>query len=172
MDKVKAVQIFLERVERLSRLPLITDAEMESLYGKEVAAALDGLAHLEEKLGFCRDCQSRCCPAVKCELYAPEFDRCPIYDLRPPVCRLHYCHRFFAGDDTLLKELSDVFFDSLLAAERGGSDKVRLFDTPPIIRCAPDFVQTSSRWIDSVRAGTLAPGDAIALIHREAENCR
>ena len=170
MDKAKAVQIFLERVEQLTRLPFITNAEMESLYGKEVATALDGLARLEEKQGLCRQCQSRCCPAVKCELYAPQFDRCPIYDLRPATCRLHYCHRFFEKDDTLLKDLSDVFFDGLLAAESRGSDKVRLFDTPPLARCSPALVETSSPWVDAVRAGTLAPGEAMALIRRAAEN--
>jgi len=95
MDKPKAVRIFLERVERLTHLPLITDAEMQELYGEEVAAALDSLARMEQEKGFCRDCRARCCPAVRCELYAPEFDRCPIFDLRPPVCRLHA--RAFGG---------------------------------------------------------------------------
>jgi len=172
MDKNNAVRIFLERVEQVSRLPLITDAEMESLYGEEVTAALVYLTRVEEREGFCRNCQSRCCPAVRCELYAPQFDQCPIYDLRPPVCRLHYCHRFFANDDSLLKDLSDVFLDSLLAIEQAGSDKVRLFDAPPLARCAPGFVEASSRWIESVREGTLLPADAMALIRREAENWR
>ena len=172
MDKTKAIQIFLERVEHLTRLPLITDAEMQSLFGEEVAAALDLLARLNEKEGFCQNCETRCCPAVRCELYAPQFDRCPIHALRPPVCRLHYCHRFFKNDDTLLKELSDVFFDCLIAADYQGSAKARLFDSPPLAMCCPGLVSATSQWMASVKAGTLDPREAIKLIKREVENYR
>lgn len=172
MNKAKSIQTFLERVEQLTRLPLITDAEMNTLYGGEVTAALDGLAHLNEKEQFCQNCQTRCCPAVKCELYASQFNHCPIYEFRPPICRLHYCHRFFANGDTLLKELSDIFFDSLLTAERLSSSKVRLFDCPPLTICCPDLVTATAQWMNSARDGTLDPEEGIRLIRQEAEKYR
>lgn len=172
MDKAKSIQTFLERVKQLTRLPLITDAEMDTLYGEEVTAALDELARLNEKEQFCQNCQTRCCPAVKCELYAPQFSRCPIYEFRPPICRLHYCHRFFANGDTLLKEMSDIFFDSLLTADKLGSAKARLFDCPPLTICCPDLVTVTAQWINSVREGTLDPEEAIRLIRQEAEKYR
>jgi hypothetical protein len=172
MDKAKSIQTFLERVEQLTRLPLITDAEMDTLYGEEIAVALDSLARLNEKEQFCQNCQTRCCPAVKCELYAPQFNRCPIYEFRPPICRLHYCHRFFANDDSLLKEMGDIFFDSLLTADKLGSVRVKLFDCPPLIICCPDLITATAQWINSVCNGTLDPEEAIKLIQQEAEKHR
>ncbi|HEX9896034.1 MAG TPA: hypothetical protein VGA85_00015 [Dehalococcoidales bacterium] len=172
MDKAKAIQTFLEHVEHLTRLPLITDTEMNTLYGEEVTAALEGLARLNEKEQFCQNCQTRCCPAVKCELYAPQFNRCPIYEFRPPICRLHYCHRFFADDDILLKEMSDIFFDSLLTVDKLGSAKARLFDCPPLTICCPDLITATAQWMNSVREGTLNSEVAIRLIQQKAEKYR
>jgi hypothetical protein len=172
MDIEKAIQTFLERVEQLPRLPLITDAEMNTLYGEEVTEALEGLVHINKKGQFCQNCQTRCCPVVKCELYSPQFNRCPIFELRPPICRLHYCHQFFDDGDILLRELSDIFFDSLLTAERAKSSKVRLFDCPPLTICCPDLVTATAKWMNSVREGTLDPEEAIKLIRQEAEKYR
>jgi hypothetical protein len=172
MDRKKAIQTFLKRVEQLTRLPLITDAEMDTLYGEEMTEVMDGLAHLNEKEQLCQNCQNRCCPAVKCELYAPQFNRCPIFQLRPPICRLHYCHRFFSNGDILLKEMSDIFFDSLLTADKLGSAKVRFFDCPPLERCCPNLVKVTAPWINSVREGTLDPEEGIRLIRQEAEKYR
>jgi hypothetical protein len=44
MNKEKAVASFLEHVEQLSRLPLITDSEMYELYGEEVSTVRAGVA--------------------------------------------------------------------------------------------------------------------------------
>jgi len=172
MEKTKAIQTFLECVEQLIRLPLITDTEMDTLYGKEMMEVLQGLARLNEKEQLCQNCQNRCCPAVRCELYAPQFKRCPIYEFRPPICRLHYCHRFFTDGDSLLKDMSDIFFDSLLTADRLGSNKVRFFDTPPLTNCCPDLITATSQLINSVREGNLDPEEATRLIRQIAEAFR
>ena len=172
MDKTKAIQTFLERVEQLTRLPLITDAEINTLWGEELAATLQKLALINEKEQFCQNCQERCCPAVRCELYAPQFKQCPIYEFRPPICRLHYCHQFFKDNNELLKEMSDIFFDSLLIADRLVSNKVRFFDTPPLKNCCPDLIADTSQLIESVREGKTDPEEASRLIREFAEKYR
>jgi len=172
MNKEKAINSFLGRIEQLTRLPLITDSEMNELFGEEVAAALATLNryNIEEKI--CQRCENRCCYTSRCELYAPQFSECPIYGLRPVVCRLHFCHRFEATCSSLIVELGDIFFDSLLAAERNGSDRVRLFDTPPLEATSPQLVAVTSPWVDAVREGRLGPGDAGRLICREVAEHR
>lgn len=172
MDKNKAIETFLVRVEQLTHLPFITDAEMKALYGEEMPAVLDRLARVNEDSRFCRDCQTRCCPAVRCEFFAPQFNSCPIFELRPPICRMHYCHRFFTGEETLLKDMSDVFFDSLLAADGRGSNKVKFFDTPPLKNCCPELIEATETWIDAVRKGNLDPQKARILIMQETEKFR
>ena len=75
MNKEKAVASFMEHVERLSRLPLITDSEMDELYGEEVAAAVAEMDYTNREEQICLNCQSRCCPVCGCELYAPQFSQ-------------------------------------------------------------------------------------------------
>jgi hypothetical protein len=169
MDKAAAVRSFLQRVGELPHLPLITDGEMALLYGDEVIAAMRGLEQAAAHRNLCATCQSRCCQAVRCELYAPQFSRCPIHHLRPPVCRLHYCHRFFDDGDALLKDLSDIFFDGLLAAGAAKSDKVRLFDCPPLANCCPELVEATAEWMKAVQQGALAPDKGLKLIEAEAQ---
>lgn len=172
MDKARAIETFLAQVEKLLHLPFITDAEMKSLYGEDMPLVLDQLGHINDLNRFCQDCQSRCCPAVRCEFYAPQFSSCPIFDLRPPICRLHYCHRFFTDHDTLLKDMSDVFFDSLLKADSLGSNKVKFFDAPPLIHCCPELIESTRHWIESVRNGTLDPEEARRVIMDETMKFR
>ena len=172
MDKEKAIAIFLERVERLAQLPLVTDLEMDELFGEGVAAALSELNRFNQKEQICLHCRNRCCQVSNCELYAAQFSQCPIYDFRPVVCRLHFCHRFQIGGSTLVTELTDIFFDSLLAADRNGSEKVRLFDCPPLAITSPDFIAVTSPWVNAVREGSLNPEYASQLIRQKAEKYR
>jgi hypothetical protein len=172
MNKEKAIATFLERVERLSRLPFITDSETDELFGEEVADALAEFERYNQKEQVCSHCESRCCPAIDCEFYAPQFTRCPIYDLRPPVCRLHFCHRFPLDNGLLMKELGDIFLESLLVADRHGSLKIRLFDCPPISRIVPALVAITAPLMDAIRNGTLTTEYAERLIRQQVEQCR
>ncbi len=172
MNREKAINCFLERVESLTRLPLVTDDEMEGLFGDEVAAAVAELDRLNREVKACRDCPDRCCLLARCELYLPVFHRCPVHDLRPPVCRLHYCHRFGIDARSLIKEIGDIFFDCLLAAERCGSRKVRLFDSPPLGLAAPSLVAAAAPAVNAVLESKLDPDAGAALIGREAERYR
>lgn len=172
MNKENAISNFLEHVEQLSRLPLITDLEMNELFGEEVAAALAELNRYNRKEQICLHCENRCCQVANCELYAPRFSQCPIHDFRPVVCRLHLCHRFHITGSSLIEELGDLFFDSLLAADRCGSTRVRLFDSPPLAKSSPDFVAVTCSWVNAVRVGSLNPEHAEKLIRQEAEKYR
>ena len=172
INKDNATKIFLDRVEQLYRLPLITDSEMNELFGGEVAAALAELNRYNGEEEVCSHCEKRCCQVTGCELYAPQFSQCPIHDLRPVVCRLHFCHKFHISDNSLIKELGDIFFDSLLAADRYGSSRVRLFDSPPLGGSAPGLVAATSPWLNEVREGSLDAEYAERLIRREAEKYR
>ena len=142
---------------------------MAELYGKEVAAALDSMAQYDREEQVCRRCERRCCLAAHCELYAPHFSRCPIHELRPLVCRLHFCDKFPIAASPVMRELDDIFFDSLLAAERAVTPQVRFFDSPPLIRVAPDLVAATGPIMTAVRDGALLPAEAEKLIRREAE---
>ena len=169
MDKNKAVANFLKHVEQLPRLPLISDSEMYQLYGDEVAAAVAEMDRINQEEQLCLNCQNRCCLACGCELYAPQFGQCPIYDYRPVLCRLHFCHRFNAASRSIVVELGDIFFDSLMAAEQAGSDKVRLFESPPLARHAAGLIEATAPLADAVRSNSLDPEHAKRLINQEAE---
>lgn len=169
IDRSAAVAAFRSHVNGISRLPLIADEEMRRLFGSEVWQTLARLDRFGDAGALCRECGARCCLVARCELYAPEFGHCPIHRLRPVVCRLHYCHRFQAADPSAQVALSDVFFDSLLTAEREGNALVRLFDSPPLAALASGLVAASGPWLEAVAAGTLSPQEGMNLILREAE---
>ncbi len=182
IDKQRAVDVFLTRVGGLSRLPLVSDDEIAGLYGDEVAATLAELDRANQAGRTCLDCGGKCCHACGCELYSERFDWCPIHAYRPVVCRLHFCHRFDVAGSRAVVELSDVFFDSLLAAEgrsaegrsdeRLGDERVRLFDSPPFERNAPQLTEAASGWMNGLDAGTLSPKRVARLLRREATRFR
>jgi len=169
INKAQAINSFLENIEQLSGLPFISDSEINSLFGEEVAAALARLNHYARERQICLCCEGRCCKIAHCELYAPQFERCPIYDFRPVVCRLHFCQQFQTTGSSLVKELGDIFFESLTAADSYGSAKVRMFDNPPLSICCSDFVEAVTPWVDAVQEGSLNPKRAVELIQCEME---
>ncbi len=177
IDKQRAVDVFLTRINGLSRLPLISDEEIRGLYGGEVAEMVAELGRANEAEGICRDCGGKCCATCGCELYSGRFDWCPIHAYRPVVCRLHFCHRFEAVNDRAVIDLGDVFFDGLLAAEgrsaeRGDDTLVRLFDSPPLARNAPQLTATAAGWMSDLEAGVLNPKQVTRLLRRVAAKFR
>lgn len=172
INKANAIRCFLEHIEQLSRLPLITDLEMNKLFGEEVAAALTELHRYNLEEQVCLHCENRCCQAANCEFYAPQFSQCPIYDFRPVICRLHFCHRFHIDSNSLLQEISDIFFDCVLAADRYGSSQAQLFDCPPLAGSSPGLVAVAAPWVNAARAGSLNPEHAARLIRQSAEKYR
>jgi len=84
-------------------------------------------------------------------------------------------------------DLSDIFLDGLLAADGRGTDRgddsrlsndhlsnerVRLFDSPPLTKNAPQLTATAASWMKDLEAGVLSPERAAALLHREAAGFR
>ncbi len=164
-----AVSNFLKHFESLSHLPLISDAEMDSLFGQEVAAALHELELYGRQEGFCRSCRSRCCLLVDCELYVPSFSRCSIHNFRPVLCRMHFCNKFAPVYRDLVKAVGDIFLDSLLAGEHLDPAKTKLLDSPPLGILAPDLVARIKGIIKAFDEGILEEKAALKSIAAELE---
>lgn len=172
LDVNKAVSNFLAYFESLSRLPLITDAEMDQVFGTEVTLALAELEGYNQQGKLCQDCASRCCRLVDCELYTAELNRCPVQAFRPVLCRMHFCQKFALTYSSLVKEVGDIFLESLLAAERLGSKKASLCDSPPLGKYAPELVAAITPRIMAFKEGRLDEGSALGIIQSEAEKYR
>lgn len=168
----RAVSRFLKRVESLSRLPLITDAEMLDLYGEEVTVSAGELAKYNREAGICSNCAKRCCLMVRCELYDTRFSRCPIHNYRPAICRMHFCEKFAVDDPSFIREFADVYINSLLEAKLENSRKVDLFDSPPLSRYAPELVTAVTPWLDEFKESRLDEASALQRIQEEAEKFR
>ena len=169
LDVDRAVASFLKHFEGLSRLPLISDAEMLRLFGQEVIAGLAEMEAYNRREKLCQDCAARCCRLVDCELYAPDFGRCPIYSRRPVLCRMHFCQKFVPRYGTLVKEAGDVFLESLLAAEKIDGRRARFFDSPPLFQLVPRMVEEVMDCISSVREKGLDEPSALKQIEAEIE---
>lgn len=177
IDKQRAVDVFLARMDGLVRLPLISDDEIAGLYGGEVAEMVAELGRANGAESICRNCGGKCCAACGCELYSDRFDWCPIHAYRPVVCRLHFCHRFEVINSRAVIDLSDVFFDCLLAAEGRSAEhrddqRVQLFDSPPLARNAPQLTAAAAGWMSDLDAGVLSPKRVAGLLRREAAKFR
>ncbi len=172
IDKQRVVDIFLTEIGGLSRLPFISDDEIARLYGDEVVATLAELGRANDAGRICADCGGKCCRVCGCELYSERFAWCPIAAYRPVVCRLHFCHLFEPAGRRAVIELTDVFFDSLLAAEERNDQRIRLIDSPPLARHAPQLTATASGWMRDLDAGRLSPKRVAALLRREVARFR
>ena len=172
IDKEAAKRSFNDNIDRLSRLPLITDREMDALFGEEVATVLRQLSVIDRQGNICSDCRDKCCRIIKCELYSARFDRCPIHELRPALCRLHYCEKFRPASGTLIKEIGDIFLDCLEEAQDSHNADVLWFDSPPLADGSPGLVRATSLLVKAVEDGGLEPEQARHLILAEAEKHR
>lgn len=110
----------------------ITQAEFEDIFGAEISAVTQVLNEASRER--CSACGGKCCRDIGCELYSEKFGYCPIYDIRPRVCRYHFCHAIFEeaplskeGKELLQKPINEFF----------GSDKGRLAELFPLF---PMFV--------------------------------
>lgn len=172
MDIERAVESFLRHAGELPDLSLVTDAEFRKLYGEEVVTVVAELENRDREEELCLRCVGECCRDIGCELYAPQFSQCPIHDLRPVACRLHFCHRFDDAGRSLSLALRDVFLGSLTAAEARIGEALTALDCLPLSRCLPEFVAAVVPRVEDVRRGQLCPERALALIRREARRYR
>jgi hypothetical protein len=170
-DITHEVECFLNGYDRLVKLPLISDAEVESLFSAELLAALERLRQHDLAEGICAGCSNRCCGIINCELYDPAFGVCPAFSLRPLLCRMHYCHKF-EGCREEIKIIGDIFLEGLLAMERQGNPKTALFDSPPLAQAAPALAGKITALTAAFKEGRLDRTAAITAIQTEAENYR
>jgi hypothetical protein len=172
MDKGKAINRFLDRVDQFPQIVLVTYKEIGDLFGEEVTTALTEMEHSSKENRICSDCGGVCCSDIGCELYAAQFGGCPIYAYRPIACRLHFCHRFDALYRSLIIELRDVFVGCFRAVDFSDSLNLRSLDSPPLKEACPEFVAAVGSYVNAVREGKLSADQATQTIHREAENYR
>jgi len=170
MYKGKAISRFLSLVDEFGQLLLVTDEEVEKLFGEEVVAALAELGHFDREGGICSSCGGDCCRDMGCELYTTLFKRCPIYDLRPIICRLHFCHRFDAGGKSLVIELRDLFFGCFRAVDFWDSGNLRSLDVPPLAGAPPELMSALLPIMTAVQQGSLDPERAAELIRCQARD--
>ncbi len=157
MDRGKAIACFLNHFEQLTRLPLITDQEMKDLYGGEVESAIRELDRINREKHICMNCDENCCQRYGCEFFAPQLGWCPVFDMRPVICRIHFCQRFHSAACTTILELYDIFLDSLDIAAKAGSTKVGLFEIPPFAAFAPQLIDVIAPTVKAVKEGNLDP---------------
>jgi hypothetical protein len=167
-----AVSNFLKHFESLLRLPFITDAEMDVLFGAEVTAALKELDLYNQKEKLCHECHSRCCLLVKCEFYLPGFSRCPVYAFRPLLCRMHYCNKFAPVYKELVKTAGDIFLESLLAGEAINPRKIALLDSPPLGKLVTELVTAVKIHLTAFEESRLDEESALNAITLELERYR
>jgi hypothetical protein len=167
LDRDVAIVSFVEHVDHLERLPFITDHEIKLLYGEEVALALGELERINQEERICQQCDSNCCQEHGCEFFAPQFSRCPIHDLRPAICRFHFCEKFQIAAGSIVKGLSEIFLYSLSAASVNGSGSVKFFNPPPFIEVSPELIKIIRLLINKVQSGNLKPGYGQRRIRQE-----
>ncbi len=165
------VDRFLSGYDRLIRLPLVSDAEIETLFSPELLQMLAQLRQYDQAKGICAGCGDRCCALIHCELYDPGLGFCPAYNLRPLLCRMHYCQKFEVYQEEV-KIIGDVFLESLLAAERQGSRKTGLFDSPSLAPTAPRLAEKAVPLMTAFRDSSLDKTAVLSALQTATENYR
>lgn len=171
-DIAHEVERFLSGYDRLVRLPLISDDELEGLFSADLLQTLEHLRQYNQTERICSTCSARCCGLIKCELYDQAFGICPAFNLRPLLCRMHYCHKFAPACQEEVKVIGDIFLESLLAADRLGSAKARLFDSPPLRLAAPALAEKISPLTAAFREGSLNEKATLLAIQATVEEYR
>jgi hypothetical protein len=151
---------------QLPSLPFIADQEFEELYGEEVALAFRDIENLNQAEMICGKCDGTCCQKHGCEFYTPQFSQCPIHDLRPAICRFHFCEKFRTVGGSTIKDLSEIFLYSLSAAATG-SRNVKFFNPPPFTGILPGLIEIIQPMVNGARSGELKPEDAQRCIRKE-----
>jgi hypothetical protein len=150
-------------------LPLISDSEMTRLFGEEVASALAELELFNRQERICPTCRGSCCRLVSCEFYTPELDCCPAQKLRPVLCRMHFCKSYARVYPWLVKEMGDIYLESLIEAGKSGYKKVFLFDCPPLKNCAPEMVTPVSHKLSEFKQGRAGKAAVLESVEIELE---
>ena len=118
MDKEQAIENLVRNIGNFPCLPFITDLELRQLFGEEVGQALEFMEAINRERKICSTCGGQCCRQMGCDFFVDGLGECPIYDLRPLICRFHYCDKFGEEHKSLIKELADVIVGGVSGLER------------------------------------------------------
>jgi len=165
LDVNSAIESFISNFEGLGNLPFIADSQVERLYGAQVAAALNQLELYNLQHQICNNCQQRCCLRVKCEYYDAALGHCPVQPFRPALCRLHFCKEYAAENGQMVKELGDIYLETILAAAKIDRRKADYFDCPSFMPLVPDLTQKIQAQIVAIKEGRVTESQGLALIH-------
>jgi hypothetical protein len=171
-DITREVEHFLKAFDRLARLPFVSDDELQNLFSPVLIEMLNFMGRYNREHQICAGCNDRCCRLVNCEIYDSSFDSCPVFNLRPLLCRMHYCLKFTRDCEQEVKLIGDIFLEGLLAAQKTGSCKTALFDSPPLSAAAPLLAGKLNAIMADFKAGSLAKPDTLQAIRSEAEKYR
>jgi hypothetical protein len=170
-DIAREVEGFLNGFELLIRLPLISDGELNGLFSAGLLHSLEEINQYNKAERICANCSDRCCGLIKCELYHPDFGTCPAFNLRPLLCRMHYCHKFdFFREE--VKIIGDIFLECLLAAQQKDRRKTGLFDSPPLGPAAPALAAKILPLTAAFKEGRLDKTMALSAIQAEVKEYR
>jgi hypothetical protein len=79
--------------------PFMRNDEFATIFGSEVVRDVNFLE--QRASSACPSCRGKCCQMIGCELYSPHLDFCPIYEYRPLKCRLFFCPKVTADEESL-----------------------------------------------------------------------
>ncbi len=114
----------------------LTDEEFEVLFGTEIAGLIRTLSALSKQK--CLECRGKCCREVGCNLYSDKFTSCPIYEIRPSVCRYHFCHQIFEAAP-LSKEQKELLHRPVKKFFRGDEEQLMaMFPSFPVFPLSSD----------------------------------
>jgi hypothetical protein len=80
---------------------------------------------------------------------------------------MHFCNQFARGLPLAVKELGDIFLESVLAAERYDKKKAAYFDSPPLKRFSPALVASITSLLVDFKKGILGEPAVLKLIQIE-----
>ncbi|MDO8673757.1 MAG: hypothetical protein Q7O66_20285, partial [Dehalococcoidia bacterium] len=169
-----AVRQATGELSRFSQLPFVTDAEMIAILGTEVALAIARLDEQNVAQGTCSVCRGLCCNQMRCEIFAPEFGQCPIFTVRPILCRFNFCYRFGKANAGVAKELTAIAADVVVLVS-AGSQEAASFDLNVSLygecRLADEALSENllplTRVMALARKGDISWTEAENLLHAE-----
>lgn len=172
LDETRAIAAFLDGIGRFSQVALLTDEEVQDLFGRQTAAVMAAFDSYGREKGLCASCGGECCREIGCEVYSPLFEQCPIHDMRPLLCRFHFCHRFDAVDKGLVIALRDVFMACYTADQISRGTIARSMSVPPLENGCSILAGNVQLIVESVRSGRLSPGEGVRRVRAEAKRYR
>jgi hypothetical protein len=179
MKMERATQSLWRSIEQLPHLPFVIDKELEEGLEPQIVQALKLLDVLNLTERICSQCGGKCCHEMGCELFTRELGCCPISDYRPLLCRFHYCEKFGAEHEVLIKWLRDLFVSATSHGEAGSRAITALELNMLLFRACraseapcPQLVENLRQIVATARSGDISWQEAKEQLGKEVETYR